>query len=129
MKNEHVENAGEEMYVLLRQLYPICRSITGNGVRKTLNILRDHIPLEIREVPSGTRVLDWTIPKEWNIEDAYIKDPSGKKIVDFKKSNLHVMSYSCPVSGMIPLQELKKHIHTLENYPDWIPYLTTSVLL
>lgn len=125
MKNEHVENAGEEMYVLLRQLYPICRSITGDGVRKTLNILRDHIPLEIREVPTGTRVLDWTIPKEWNIEDAYIKDPNGKKIVDFKKSNLHVMSYSCPVSGIIPLQELKKHLHTLENYPDWIPYLTT----
>lgn len=113
------------MYSLIEQLYPICRSITGNGVRETLAILQKHIPLEIQEVPSGTKVLDWIVPKEWNIHDAYIKDPHGKKIADFKKNNVQVISYSTPVDKKIPLHTLKKHLHTLEQYPDWIPYLTS----
>ncbi len=88
---------GEQILALARELFPICRSITGEGVRQTLRILGRHIPLQIREVPSGTRVFDWTVPKEWNIRAAHIKDARGKTIVDFAHSNLHVMSYSVPV--------------------------------
>jgi len=124
-KNVDFPTTGWEMHSLITELYPICRSITGEGVRETLKILKKVIPLEITEIPSGTKVFDWTIPKEWNIRDAYIKNSHGKKIVDFKKSNLHVMSYSSPVSKKIPLTELKKHLHTLEEYPEWIPYLTS----
>jgi aminopeptidase-like protein len=116
---------GQEMYNLMKELFPICRSITGDGVRDTLKIIKKSIPLKINEVPSGTQVFDWMIPKEWNIRDAYIKNSAGKKIVAFKKSNLHVVSYSSPVSKKISLDELKKHLHTLEKYPDWIPYLTS----
>lgn len=117
--------SGRSMHALLTELYPICRSITGGGVRKTLEILKKHIPLTVHEVPTGTKVLDWTIPKEWNIRDAYIKNPHGEKIVDFSKTNLHVVSYSTPVDKKISLTELKNHLHTLEKYPDWIPYLTS----
>ncbi len=85
------------MFQLMSELYPICRSITGNGVRESLNILKRHIPLTIHEIPSGTKVFDWTVPKEWNIRDAYIKNLKGEKIVDFKKSNLHILNYSMPV--------------------------------
>ncbi len=116
---------GIEIHQLMGELFPICRSITGDGFRRTLNILRRHIPLEVREVPSGTRVFDWTVPKEWNIRDAYIKNPKGKKIVDFRKSNLHVMSYSIPVRTHISLKDLKKHLFTLPEHPDWIPYRTS----
>ena len=116
---------GREMYYLITELYPICRSITGNGVRETLNILKRYIPLEIHEVPSGTKVFDWTVPKEWNIRDAYIKNSKGKKIVDFKNSNLHVLNYSLPVQMKITLSELKEHIYTLPEYPNWIPYRTS----
>jgi aminopeptidase-like protein len=107
------------------KLFPICRSITGDGFRRTLDILRGHIPLEIHDVPSGTRVFDWTVPKEWNIRDAYVKDPKGKKIIDFRRSNLHVVSYSVPVRKTLSLEELKKHLHTLPDRPDWIPYRTS----
>ena len=113
------------MYGLMSELFPICRSITGNGVRDTLKIISKHVPLEIHEVATGTRVFDWTIPKEWNIHDAYIIDPTGKKIIDFKNSNLHVVSYSTPIHKKIPLSELKPHIHTLPDMPDVIPYLTS----
>lgn len=113
------------MYQLIKTLYPICRSITGNGVRKTLGIIKKHIPLKIHEIPSGTKVFDWTIPKEWNIKDAYIKNSRGQKIIDFKKSNLHVLNYSTPIHKKISLKQLKKHLHTLPDYPDWIPYLTS----
>lgn len=116
---------GKEIYALIKHLYPICRSITGNGVRETLQIIKEHIPIEIHEVPSGTRAFDWTVPKEWNIRDAYIKDPRGKKIVDFKKSNLHVLSYSIPINKKLPLNELKEHLFTLPDHPDWIPYRTS----
>lgn len=115
----------KEMDQLLRRLFPICRSITGDGVRETLRILKEHIPLVIREVPSGTKALDWTVPREWNIRDAYIKDPSGKKIIDFRKNNLHVLNYSAPVRAKMPLTELRKHIYTLPRQPDLIPYKTS----
>ncbi len=113
------------MYRLMEQLYPICRSITGKGVRETLAIIAGHIPLKIHEVPSGTPVFDWTVPKEWNIADAYVRDASGNKIIDFRKSNLHVVNYSRPVRTTLPLSELKVHLFTLPDHPDWIPYRTS----
>jgi aminopeptidase-like protein len=115
---------GEQAYRLIVQLYPLCRSITGEGVRQTLAIVQQHIPLVVHEVPTGTRVFDWTVPKEWEIRNAYIKNAKGERIVDFQKSNLHVVSYSAPVRGMIPLAELKGHLFSLPHYPDWIPYRT-----
>jgi aminopeptidase-like protein len=114
-----------ELYALMATLFPICRSLTGAGQRKTLAILRDYIDLTIHEVPSGTQVFDWVIPKEWNIRNAYIKDPSGKKVVDFAKSNLHVVNYSAPVRQRIPFAELKKHLFTAPEHPHWIPYRTS----
>jgi len=122
---ENLETGSNEMFQLMEKLYPICRSITGNGVRKTLEIIKKEIPLEIHEVPTGEKVFDWTIPKEWNINDAYIIDPHGKKIVDFKESNLHVLNYSVPINQKISLSELKKHIHTIPEKPDAIPYVTS----
>ena len=116
---------GRDMYQLVTSLYPICRSITGDGVRETLRRIGQHIPLSMHEVASGTPVFDWTVPKEWNIRDAYIKDPSGKRVVDFKRSNLHVVNYSVPVHRTMPLEELKPHLHTLPEHPDWIPYRTS----
>lgn len=112
------------MYELACQLFPLCRSITGEGVRQTLRVLKEHIPLEIHEIPSGAPVFDWTVPKEWNIKGAYIKDSRGKIIVDFKDSNLHVLNYSVPVSTKLSLEELKEHLFTLPEHPDWIPYRT-----
>jgi aminopeptidase-like protein len=116
---------GEEIFALVAQIFPICRSITGNGVRQTLREIRMHIPLEIHEVPTGTEIFDWTVPREWNIRDAYIKDSRGNKVVDFGQSNLHVMSYSTPVCKRMSLAELKQHIHTLPEQPDLIPYRTS----
>ena len=113
------------MYELMREIFPICRSITGNGVRQTLKKIQSILPIEIHEVPSNTKVFDWTIPKEWNIHDAFIKDPKGEKIIDFNNSNLHVVSYSIPIHKKMSLQELKSHIHTLPKIPDVIPYLTS----
>jgi len=117
---------GLEMYQLIRELYPICRSITGNGFRRSLQILKLHIPLQVHEVPSGTPVFDWTVPKEWNITDAYIKDKNGQRIVDFRQSNLHVVNYSMPINKKrMRLSELKEHLFTLPDHPDWIPYRTS----
>src|ERR1700733_6515535 len=116
---------GQEMHALMAELYPICRSITGDGFRRTLERLRREIPLEVREVPTGTRVFDWTIPREWNIRDAYVKDGTGRRIIDFRECNLHVMNYSVPVRRTMPLEELKKHLFTLPDRPDWIPYRTS----
>lgn len=124
-KSGNENGLGTEILSIMGELFPICRSITGDGFRRTLEILRRHIPLEVREVPSGTRAFDWTVPKEWNIRDAYIKNSKGEKIVDFRKSNLHVVSYSIPVRTTLPLVELKKHLHTLPGHPDWIPYRTS----
>ena len=116
---------GEKMHELMVELFPICRSITGNGLRKTLTILKNHIPLEIFEVPTKTKVFGWEIPREWNINDAYIKNSKGEKIVDFKKSNLHVLNYSIPINKKISLDELKLHLHSLPEYSDVIPYRTS----
>jgi aminopeptidase-like protein len=119
------EGIGEEIYGLAARLYPICRSITGDGVRETLRLLAEHIPLERHEIPTGTPVFDWTVPREWNIRDAYIRDASGRRVVDLAQSSLHVMSYSVPVRASMPLSELKRHIHTLPEQPDLIPYRTS----
>jgi aminopeptidase-like protein len=113
------------MYRCVEELFPLCRSITGDGVRATLRILARVLPLEIREVASGTRVFDWTVPLEWNIKDAWIKDSSGKKIVDFHRSNLHVMGYSTPVRERLSLAELKAHLYSSREHPDWIPFRTS----
>ena len=120
-----IDHIGLDMYQLMIELFPICRSITGNGVRDTLNQIKNHIDLKIHEIPSNTSVFDWTIPKEWNIIDAYVIDPLGNKVIDFKKSNLHVVSYSTPIRQKMTLEELKTHLHTLPNQPDVIPYLTS----
>jgi aminopeptidase-like protein len=116
---------GEELHRFAAELYPICRSITGEGIRETLARIHKRIPLQISEVPTGTEVFDWTLPKEWNIRDAYIKDVTGKRIVDFRCSNLHILNYSAPVSAIMPLSELKQHLFTLPEYPDWVPYRTS----
>jgi len=110
---------------LLNRLYPICRSITGTGLRASLNILSEYLPLEIFEIPSGKKVFDWQVPDEWNIKDAYIKDLRGRKVVDFQKSNLHVVGYSAPIKKRIKLVDLKPHLHTLPHQPKAIPYLTS----
>ena len=116
---------GKEMHQLIEELYPICRSITGNGVRETHRIIGKHVPIKTHEIPTGTNVFDWTVPKEWNIQDAYVLDPKGNKIIDFQKSNLHVVNYSIPINTKISLKELKKHLHSLPEQPTVIPYLTT----
>ena len=120
-----VDDVGSEILALAARIFPICRSITGDGVRQTLRDVGAHIDLDIHEVATGTPVLDWTIPREWNIRDAWIRNERGEKIVDFKRSNLHVMSYSVPVQRRMSLAELKKHIHTLPDQPDLIPYRTS----
>jgi len=116
---------GSEMYRLVSELYPICRSITGNGVRHTLEIIGRQIPLEIREVPSGTPVFDWTVPPEWNIRDAYVKNSKGDRVIDFEQCNLHVVSYSVPVRARMSRAELAAHLFSLPDRPDWIPYRTS----
>jgi aminopeptidase-like protein len=117
-------SVGQSMHAFMRELFPLCRSITGDGVRETLTAVGRRIPLELHEVPSGTPVLDWTVPDEWNIEDAYIaKD--GRRVVDFGESNLHVVNYSEPVRAVMPLDELRPHLHTLPEHPEWIPYRTS----
>lgn len=116
---------GAEMHELVERLYPLCRSITGDGVRRTLEIVSEYIPLQVSEVPTGTQVLDWTIPQEWNIRDAYVADSTGKRVIDFAESNLHVVGYSVPVSAKMSLQELRGHLHTLPENPSWTPYRTS----
>ena len=116
---------GEEMHGLMTELYPICRSITGDGVKESLSIVKKHIPLNIHKIRTGAVVFDWEIPKEWNIRDAYIMNSNGEKIVDFRQSNLHVVNYSIPVHREMSLSELKQHLFTLPEYPDWIPYRTS----
>src|SRR5262249_2578071 len=115
----------DETLSLIEELYPICRSITGDGLRQTLRRLQTHIPLEIREVPSGTKVFDWTVPKEWNIQDAYVKDAKGERVIDFRRHNLHIVNYSIPVRCSMSLSELRPHLYTIPEQPDWIPYRTS----
>ncbi|MDF5717832.1 MAG: DUF4910 domain-containing protein [Rhizonema sp. NSF051] len=124
-KSVNVNEVSHEVYELISNLYPLCRSITGDGLRKTLHILQQYIPLAMHEVPTGTQVFDWTVPREWNIRDAYIKNSAGEKIVDFRKSNLHVLNYSTPIHTKMPLDDLKAHLFTLPDRPDWVPYRTS----
>ena len=125
--SERLDDAGigAEIYELASTIYPICRSITGDGVRETLDHIARRLDLEVHEVPSGTQVFDWTIPREWSIRDAFIKNSAGERIIDFRKCNLHVLNYSQPVHGQLPLEELKKHVFTLPDQPDAIPYRTS----
>lgn len=113
------------MHQLVQRLYPICRSITGDGVRETLRILGELVPLQIHEVPTGSEVFDWTIPDEWNIRDAWISALDGRRVVDFRRSNLHVVGYSEPVMGRFSLEELRPHLYVLDEHPDWVPYRTS----
>ncbi|MCL7366450.1 DUF4910 domain-containing protein [Streptomyces ardesiacus] len=117
--------SGEEMYALVERMYPLCRSITGDGVRATLRIVDEYIPLHVHEVPTGTQVLDWTVPKEWNVRDAYVADTAGRRVVDFAASSLHVLGYSVPVSATMSLAELREHLHTLPEQPSLVPYRTS----
>ncbi|WP_329286001.1 DUF4910 domain-containing protein [Streptomyces sp. NBC_00691] len=122
---EPTTSAGGRMHALVERLYPLCRSITGDGVRATLDIVGEYVPLEVHEVPTGTQVLDWTVPQEWNIRDAYIADAAGNRVVDFAASSLHVLGYSVPVARTMPLSELREHLHTLPDHPTWVPYRTS----
>ncbi|KAA9339245.1 DUF4910 domain-containing protein [Hymenobacter busanensis] len=118
---------GAAMHQMLRELYPLGRSITGDGVRATLRVLATHLPagLTAHEVPSGTQVLDWTVPPEWNIRDAYVRDAAGRRVIDFQQHNLHVVGYSTPVAGWFSRAELDEHLHSLPEQPDLIPYRTS----
>jgi aminopeptidase-like protein len=116
---------GVELHDFAKELYPICRSITGEGIRQTLDLIGGRIPLRKFNVPTGTRVFDWTVPKEWNIRDAYIKDSNGRRVVDFQKSNLHVLNYSTPIRAKMTLRDLKSHLFSIPERPDWIPYRTS----
>ncbi|MFO0777666.1 MAG: DUF4910 domain-containing protein [Nitrospira sp.] len=117
--------ADHSLLNLIKELYPICRSITGEGVRETLRIIQKRIPLERYEVPSGTKVFDWTVPLEWNVSDAYVMDRAGKRVIDFQSHNLHLMSYSAPVRRKMSLEELRPHLFSLPAHPEWIPYRTS----
>ena len=119
------EEAGEEIHELMRELWPLPRSLTGNGLRQTLALVGGLLPLDIVETPSGTAAFDWTLPREWNIREAWIDDPGGRRVVDFRDSNLHVLHYSVPVRARLPLAELREHLFTLPEHPDRIPYRTS----
>jgi len=116
---------GQQMYALVTELYPIWRSITGEGVRETLRRLQRHVPVSLVEVPTGTEVFDWTIPREWNIRDAFVKNADGERVIDFQRSNLHVLNYSVPVHKRMSLSELKEHLFSLPEHPEWVPYRTS----
>ena len=121
-----MNNVGNVMYNLAERLYPICRSITGNGFRQSLAIIREILPeIQVTEIPSGTQVFDWTVPKEWNIHGGWIKKNSGEIVVDFKDSNLHVMGYSLPVHTTVSRDELLEHVYTIPDQPELIPYVTS----
>src|SRR5260370_2666978 len=120
LKEIDVRAEGEIAYALIERLYPICRSITGNGVRRSLRLLRETIPLALREVISDTPVFDWTVPDEWNIRDAYIMNEAGDRLVDFRNSNLHVLNYSLPVNSKMSLAEILPPLFTIPHPPNWL---------
>ena len=120
-----VAEVGQELHRFATELYPFCRSITGTGIRATLAMIQERIPLSTFEVPSGTPVFDWTVPKEWNIRDAYVKAPGGRRVVDFQSCNLHVLNYSAPLHATMRLEKLRPHLFTSPDQPDWIPYRTS----
>jgi aminopeptidase-like protein len=119
------EGVGADALELVRRLFPICRSLTGDGVRETFAVLEEHIPLQRREIASGTQVFDWNVPEEWNIREAHITAPDGTRVVDFRRLNLHVVGYSEPVRTTLPLEALRERLHTLPDQPDLIPYRTS----
>lgn len=125
IKTPGSQDSGKALHDFVVELYPLCRSITGEGVRETLRLVQKRIPLEIHEVASGTQVFDWTVPPEWNIRDAYVKNRAGERVIDFQVSNLHVVNYSQPIRKLMKLEELKPHLHTLHEHPDWVPYRTS----
>lgn len=122
MDRHNLEN---EIAALLARLFPICRSLTGDGVRETLRVLQEIVPLTTHEIASGEKCFDWEVPNEWNIRDAYVKDERGERVIDFQQSNLHVVGYSTPFHGQLTLAELRPHLHTLPEQPDAIPYITS----
>lgn len=117
--------AAADMLAMIEEIYPICRSITGEGLRDTLRAVQRRVPITLHEIPSGTKVFDWTVPDEWNISDAYVLDAGGRRVVDFRRSNLHVVNYSEPIRRKLPLSELKAHLFSLPEHPDWVPYRTS----
>ena len=119
------EAMGQKLFALIERLYPICRSKTGNGVRETLRIVNEFAGLDVHEVPSGSAAYDWTVPKEWNVNDAWVRDSHGRRVIDFQKSNLHLLGYSVPVHRTMPLAELRRHLVSLPDRPDWIPFRDT----
>ena len=116
---------GAALFELARELFPLPRSITGDGLRKTLAILGEELPFTLHEVESGTPIFDWTAPEEWNCRQAWIKDPTGRVVVDYSDSNLHVMGYSIPVHETMPLASLQEHLHSLQDQPELIPWKTS----
>jgi aminopeptidase-like protein len=120
-----VAELGESMFDLMADVFPLCRSLTGHGLRETLAAIGKVAPLELTEIPTGTQVFDWTIPKEWNIRDAWVADTSGRRVIDFQSSNLHVVNYSVPVRQRLGLADLRPHLHTLPDHPSWVPYRTS----
>jgi aminopeptidase-like protein len=116
---------GTEAYELVRRLFPLCRSLTGSGVRATFDVLAEYVPLERTEIASGTQIFDWAVPDEWNIRDAYIATADGARVVDFRRSSLHVVSYSEPVRARMSLDALRERLHTLPDQPDLVPYRTS----
>ena len=119
------DSVGRDAFELMERLFPLCRSLTGSGVRATFDVLGDEIPIERTEIPSGTGIFDWIVPDEWNVRDAYILAPDGTRVVDLRDSNLHVVSYSEPVRTTLPLDQLRERLHTLPDQPDVIPYRTS----
>jgi aminopeptidase-like protein len=119
------ERVAAEAYELMRAMFPLCRSITGHGVRRTLDLVEEWVPLQRTEVPSGTAIYDWEVPKEWNIRDAHVSDANDRRVVDFREHNLHVVNYSIPVERTMSLAELEPHLHSIPEHPDWIPYRTS----
>jgi len=120
-----LSDAGFWMYRFIEELYPICRSITGEGTRETLRRIALHVPIDIHEVPTGTKAFDWTVPKEWNVRDAYVRNEAGERVIDFNKSNLHLLNYSIPFRGRVPVKILRNHLFSLPDQPDLIPYRTS----
>ena len=120
-----IEDPGRAMHDLIRELYPLCRSVTGDGVRESLRIVKRELPLQIHEIPSGTRVLDWVVPPEWNVREAWLRAPNGETVADLRWSSLHVVGYSVPTRARLPLAELRPHLHSLPEHPDWIPFVSS----
>src|SRR4051812_11657134 len=120
--DEFAQSIGQEAHELIRRLYPFCRSLTGDGVRQTLKVLQEILPLSVHEVPSGTKAFDWTVPDEWNIQDAYVLDDQRRRVIDFRAHNLHVAGYSRPVNAHMARTELLAHLYTIPERPHDIPY-------